>query len=211
MSIAAHGTVHYIPHLESPLALSASVASAQLVKNQAEGVIKIPSNAPSSVTSASSAPEAACSVAASSVSVSVAGGCVGHPNDKCRKMFVDSFDQLPISALAVVGPDGLIYDATRYASRNSGSHPKLAHALFACRDESSSSQAYWVDHEDLLVDPITCNEVLTAVVANDGFIYDATTFAHIKQQRCVARGGVVLVSCVPCHPEFGSTRPAQIE
>lgn len=113
--------------------------------------------------------------------------------DPTRKMFVDSFDLQPICSNAIIGKDGLIYDATRASLRKI-----QGIILYACRDEVSSSLVYWHGHEDLSVDPITCSDILEPVVANDGFIYDVSTFDFMKQRQLVGCGGVVLESHIPC-------------
>jgi len=117
-----------------------------------------------------------------------------------RKVFVDSHDRTKITSFPVVGEDGMIYDSARAASRK-----VVGQILYACRDEASSGNACYADHDDLRVDPITCNELVTPVVANDGFLYDASTFELLKQQQFVGRGGVVLVSCVPCRHNLWPT------
>jgi len=224
MSNAAHDTVRDVPDLASPPSLSASVASANAVGNQAQGIIVIPRMESFPSSSSSNKNHDACSASASSAAASAAAASpvaavasssslasasaiqgikkVKNNNNAGRQMFVDSLDHLPITSLAMVGSDGLIYDATRAAARTPSNQTHPLQVLYACRDDDGSSTMYWRDHEDLRVDPITCNELVSACVGNDGFIYDAATFAFAKKEQYVLRGGVVMVSCVPCRSDL---------
>jgi hypothetical protein len=108
----------------------------------------------------------------------------------------DARTNKPITHQPIVQEDGLVYES---ASLTEAQQTK-GQLLYACRTETPAGQAFWdAEDDDLRIDPITCDDMISPVIANDGFLYDATTFALLKRQKLVGRGGVVLTRCIACH------------
>ena len=94
----------------------------------------------------------------------------------------DSRTGKAILCVAVVMPDGLVYDG--------GDHLRGTGQVLRAWRRSTQ--------DDLRVDPITCKKMTSPVVANDGFLYDVSTFAMMQKQGLVGCGGVVIERCIAC-------------
>lgn len=90
------------------------------------------------------------------------------------KNFLLDHETQEVITNAVIGSDGYPYNYETALRLQDNGKIERFYALF-CAGGADKAVG---DHEDLKIDPITCEEMTIPVIADDGYIYDETTVVH---------------------------------
>lgn len=95
---------------------------------------------------------------------------------------------------AVVGSDGYLYNKS--VAVNLLRQRRISRYI---EFYSASGPTYpLAEHEELQLDPITCNNIEYPVVANDGRVYDRATAIYMINSKSIGVGGIVLENYIEC-------------